>query len=385
MALTTILNVVEPAGGTLSTFVRGHNMDVGASLSTDQLVGLETSSRPPDVLLIDLRGGTAVPPALGSLKRRHPRMGIVIVADALDPALMLEAMRAGVNEFVTEPLSADDLRAAIERVVGHQLAPAGPGNVLAFIGAKGGVGTTTLAVNVATALAEAKTGPVLMLDLHVAAHGDAALLLGVEPRFSVADALENTARIDASYLKTLVVRSKAGVDVLSSPERPALRPPEAAQVRALLARLADLYSSIVIDVPRTDFGVVDALDPLTAVTLVVNQELPTVRRAAQVGAILKQRYGKDRVGTVVSRYDARADIGQEDIERVVGLPVWATLPSDYRKVLAAANAGRPLVSDNHSRLASSVVQLAVRLSGASAHTAKPKPAKAGGRLGGFFN
>jgi Flp pilus assembly CpaE family ATPase len=140
---------------------------------------------------------------------------------------------------------------------------------------------------------------------------------------------------------------------------------------------------VVLDVPRTDFGVIDALDPLTSVTLVVNQELPTVRRAAQVGAILRQRYGKDKVGAVVSRYDARADIGQEDIERVVGLPVWAALPSDYRKVLAAANAGRPLVSDNHSRLAASVVQFAQKLGGVREPVATAKPARAGSRLGFF--
>jgi pilus assembly protein CpaE len=223
-----------------------------------------------------------------------------------------------------------------------------------------------------------------MVDLHVAAHGDAALLLGVEPRFSVADALENAGRLDGSYLKSLVVRSKAGLDVLASPERPALRPADGDQLRVMLARLADLYSAVVLDVPRTDFGVIDALDPLTSVTLIVNQELPTVRRGAQIGAILRQRYGKDRVGAVVSRYDVRADIGQEDIERVVGLPVWAALPSDYRKVLAAANAGRPLVSDNHSRLAASVVQLAQKLGGVREPLARAKPAKAGGRLGGFF-
>ncbi len=381
----TNIAVVESVADQIAGLLRSAGLSVGASLTFDHLPMLEAAPKPPDVVVLDLRGQAGIPAAVAPLRRRHPRMGVVIVAAAMDPALMLEAMRAGVNEFVTEPLTGDDLRAAIERLVGHQLAPAGPGNVLAFMGAKGGVGTTTLAVNVATALAEAKTGPVLMLDLHVAAHGDVALLLGVEPRFSVVDALENTSRIDASYLKTLVIRSKAGVDVLASPERPSLRPPDAAQVRALLGRLAELYSTVVIDVPRTDFGVVDALDPLTAITLVVNQELPTVRRGAQVGAILRQRYGKERVGAVVSRYDVRADIGQEDIERVVGLPVWAALPSDYRKVLAAANAGRPLVSDNHSRLASSVVQLAVQLSGASAQPAKSKPAKSGGRLGGFFN
>jgi pilus assembly protein CpaE len=380
----TNIAVVESISDQLAGLIRGTGLSVGAALSFEQLSMLEAAPKPPDVVVLDLRGQTTVPPAVTQLRRRHPRIGMVIVAAALDPALMLEAMRAGVNEFVTEPLTGEDLRAAIERVVGHQLAPVGQGKVLAFVGAKGGVGTTTLAVNVATALAEQKSGPVLMVDLHVAAHGDAALLLGVEPRFSVADALENAGRLDGSYLKSLVVRSKAGLDVLASPERPALRPADGDQLRVMLARLADLYSAVVLDVPRTDFGVIDALDPLTSVTLIVNQELPTVRRGAQIGAILRQRYGKDRVGAVVSRYDVRADIGQEDIERVVGLPVWAALPSDYRKVLAAANAGRPLVSDNHSRLAASVVQLAQKLGGVREPLARAKPAKAGGRLGGFF-
>ena len=80
-------------------------------------------------------------------------MGVVIVASQMDPAMMLEAMRAGVSEFVTDPVTRPDLSAAVERVVGQHAAPAAPGQVLAFVGAKGGVGTTTLAVNVAAALA----------------------------------------------------------------------------------------------------------------------------------------------------------------------------------------------------------------------------------------
>jgi pilus assembly protein CpaE len=376
------LTVVESSDRELSALVREAGLEVSSTLSFDQLQELEGMQRTPDVLVLDVRGETGLPASIGALKRRHPRTGMVIVAAALDPALMLEAMRAGVSEFVTEPLKPIELRAAIERVVGYQIAPAAPGRVLAFVGAKGGVGTTTLAVNVASALAAEKR-QVLIVDLHVSAHGDAALLLGVEPRFSVVDALENTGRLDASYLKSLVVRSKAGVDVLASPERPSLKQPDAATLRSLLQRLSELYPYVVLDVPRSDFGIIDALDPLSSVTLVVNQELPTVRRAAQVGALLRQRYGKDRVGAVVSRYDARADIGQDDIERVVGLPVWASLPSDYRKVLAAANAGRPLVCDNHSRLASTVVQLAQRLGGPAAESPKAKPARSGSRLGFF--
>ena len=182
---------------------------------------------------------------------------------------------------------------------------------------------------------------------------------------------------------SMVVRSRSGVDVLASPDRPSLRLPTGAQIHGLLQRVAEQYACVVVDVPRSDFGTIDALDPLSSLILVVNQELPTVRRAAEIGAMLRQRYGKDRVGSVVSRYDARADIGQDDIHRVVGLPVWGTLPSDYRKVLAAANAGRPLVSDNHSRLAASVTQLAQRLAGPGPAAKKAPAAKTAGR--GFFS
>jgi pilus assembly protein CpaE len=371
----------------ISQLARAAGLNIASTLPPSDLSAIERQVRPPDVLVIDVRGQSALPSAITSLKRRFPAMGVVIVASELNPALMLEAMRAGVSEFVTEPLSGDDLRAGIERVAGQQALPTTQGKVFAFVGAKGGVGTTTLAVNVATALATADPkSPVLMIDLHATAHGDAGLLLGVESKFSIVDALENTSRLDASYLKSLVVRTKEGLDVLASPERPSLRAPEGQQIRLLLERVATYYRSVVLDVPRTDFGILDSLDPLSIVTLVVNQELPTVRRAAQVGAILRQRYGKEKVDAVVTRYDSRADIAQEDIERVVGLPVWAVLPSDYRKVIAAANAGRPLVSDNHSRLAASVQQFAARLAGASAPgaPAPKKPAAKTGRLGGFF-
>jgi pilus assembly protein CpaE len=370
----------------ITQLVRAAGLSVSTTLAPSDLGAVERQVRPPDVLVIDVRGQSSLPSAIGPIKRHFPTTGVVLVASQLDPALMLEAMRAGVSEFVTEPLTAEDLRAGIERVTGQAALSATQGRVFAFVGAKGGVGTTTLAVNVAASLATADAkSPVLMLDLHATSHGDAALLLGVEPRFSIVDALENVGRLDATYLKSLVARTRDGLDVLSSPERPSLRAPDGQHVRALLERVSAFYRAVIVDLPGTDFGLLDSLEPLSMITLVVNQELPTIRRASQVAAILRQRYGKDKVDLVVTRYDARADIAQEDIERVVGIPVWATMPSDYRKVISAANAGRPLVSDNHSRLAASVQQFATRLVGVPAQgdTAKKPPAKPG-RLGGFF-
>jgi pilus assembly protein CpaE len=379
--LAATISVVEAPGGALAALARSSGLHVVSTATPGDLPSLERSQRLPDILLVDVRGEGRLPGDLAAFKRRHARTGIVLVTAGLEPSLMLEAMRAGVSEVVTDPVTPNELIAAVDRVIGQQLPPEAGQQVFAFIGAKGGVGTTTLAVNVAAALAMEKSSQVLMVDMHVTGHGDAALLLGVEPRFSVVDALENVSRLDGAFLRGLVVRAKVGLDLLASPDRPSVRSADVAQVREMLERLAAQYRTIVLDIPRTDLGLIDALDPITSITMVVNQELPTVRRAAQIAAILRQRFGKDKVGTVVTRYDARADIGQEDIERVVGLPVWAGLPSDYRRAIAAANAGRPVMTENSSRLASSIREFAAKI---AVRQDPRKPAKAAGRLAGLF-
>lgn len=383
--MTVTVTVLESANRELSALARSSGLNVAPLDPVTGLLTIDRSGASPDVLIVDLREQTSFPQELGTFKRRHPRTGIIIVVASLDPAIMLDAMRAGVTEVVPEPVSSADLRTAVDRVLGSVAPPAEHGRVLAFVGAKGGVGTTTLAVNVAAALAAEPNASVLVTDLHITGHGDAGLFLGVEPRFSVVDALENVHRLDRAVLSSLVARAKSGVDVLGSPDRPSVRYPEPQHIRTLVDRLASQYQYVILDVPRSDLGALDSLEPVAAVTLVVNQELPTVRRAAQIAVLLRQRYGKDRVASVVSRYDARAEIGQDDIERVVGLPVWAVLPSDYRRAVAAANVGRPLVRDGQSRLAAAVQQFARKLAGRPAEVAVKAPAaRTVGRLGGFF-
>lgn len=344
--------------------------------------------RPPDVLLMDLRSSAGLPPQLPEFKRRHKGTGVVIIAQQLDPALMLEAMRAGVTEWVVDPLSMADLKAAIDRLVGQHSPASAPGQVYAFMGTKGGVGATTVAVNVAAAMATEPDSQVMMADLHISAYGDAALLFGAEPRFSIVDAIENSHRLDEAFLDTLVARAKPGLDLLASPERPAAHA-DASQIRNLIEVLQRNYQSVVLDVPHSDMSLLDAFEPASAIVLVVNQELPTVRRATKIAGLLRQRYGKDRLSLVVTRHDPRAEIGQEDIERVVGLPVWAMLPSDYRLTTSAANVGRPLVIENKSRLTMVIRQLAQQLRGIHPHSSadSKQPKRIGARklgLAGLF-
>jgi pilus assembly protein CpaE len=323
----------------------------------------QAGAKQPSVIILDLRGNAHVPPAVAAIRRLHPETGIVVVASALDPALLLEAMRAGVSELVADPLTVVDLEKAIGRVSGQRPA-AELGRVFAFVGAKGGIGTTTVAVNVAAALgATSKPQRALMIDLHQAG-GDAAIYVGAEPRFSIVDALENTHRLDASFFRTLVVEAAPGTDLLASPDKPFTRPLDAAKVRALIEFATNIYKYTIIDVSRTDAAVLDALDHVSSITIVANQELATVKSASRLMASLRQRYGREKVKVVLSRSDRQADIGHADVERAVGSDIAVTFPSDYRLALHALNAGRPLALDNHNELSASFKRFAVQLAGA---------------------
>ncbi len=357
--------------------------DTGTPCSVVAREALSTLAQPggaqSPVLIVDLRGQEGFPPAIALLKRNHPATAVLLVAAKLDPAIMLEAMRAGVSEFVTEPLAVADLQAAIKRLVGN-LAAAAQGEVFAVVGAKGGVGATTVVVNAATALAKGNPGSTLLIDLNVAC-GDAAVFLGAEPRFSVMDALENVHRLDTAFFSGLVVRTKSGLDFLGASGRPVTGNFDTARIRTLLDFAARTSRFTVLDVPRSDTVALDSLDNATKIVLVVNQELATVRTAARMAATLRQRYGQSRLHLVLTRTDRRAEIGHEDVERTVGVEIAHTFPSDYRLALQAMNKGRPLVLDAQHELSKAFTTFARELAGVRAHPPQADKVRAGGLFG----
>jgi pilus assembly protein CpaE len=326
-----------------------------------------------------VRGQAHLPAALPVLKRHHPATGVLIVADRLDPALLLEAMRAGVTEIVAAPLVANDVDAAIARLAAQRSLAQTGGVAFAFVGAKGGVGTTTVAVNVATALGRIVPGSTLLLDLHVG-HGDAAVFLGVEPRFSIVDALENTHRLDEAFFRNLIVKTKAGVDLLASSDRVMTTPLDVRRIRTLLEIAGRHYRYVVLDVSRSDAAVLDALEGVKQIVIVADQELATVRSASRMVTTVRQRYGSERVSVVISRSDRLAEIGHEDVERAVGVKVKHSFPSDYRRALEALNKGRPLALDRHD-LSMALEGLARSLAGLESQGKSDKSAQWFGLFG----
>ena len=333
------------------------------------------ATKGPDVFVVDIRSFAALPRELVNLKRHYPQSGIVVLAKALDPAAMLDAMRMGVSEWLPDPLALDDLEAAIRRVTRPSIGTVA-GRSYAVLGGKGGVGCTTVAVNLAAALHRATGEPTLFIDLHMA-HGDASVFFGVEPRFSVLDALENIHRLDQTYMKGLVTTTASGLDLLAAANRPQFVPIDALRVRALIEFVTTTYPWVVLDCPRTDGTLMEALDTTTAVFVVANQELATLRSASRMAATLRQRCGAHRVKLAMNRFDTESEIGRRDVEQVMAGRIDYTLPSDYRAAVAALNKGEPLALQAQSRLAVAFDALARDLAGLG-------PAHRESVRGGFF-
>lgn len=376
--MAAVLTIVGSRDAHLEALVRTSGAISTVTWLADAGSLLDPSAGQPDVLLLDIRRTGEVPAELAALKRQHPSTNVILLAAAIDPALMLDGMRAGVNEYIAQPLKQSEFDAAIARLLG-QRTPAAPGSVFAFVGAKGGVGTTTTAVNVATALTKLSKRPTLLADLHLA-YGDAAVFLGTEARFSLLDALENHHRLDAEFFKSLVVKTSSGLELLASADRP---PAFAVDVRRLgtVVQLAiSQYAYTVLDVPRSDLAVLDSLDQVSDFTVVANQELATVRNAGRMAPALRSRYPNATVSIVINRRDGKAEISPRDVEKAVGGSITHRFPSDYRRALLAMHQGRPLVLDNHNQLSASLTALARELAGMKQEKAEP----AAGGFKGFL-
>ena len=258
---------------------------------------------------------------------------------------MLEAMRAGVTECVQEPLTPEALGQAIRRVVSGERQPDTRRSGVRVRRRQGRRRHHDAGGEHRRMLARAARWRVLLIDLHIG-HGDAAVLLGVEPRFSVIDALENVHRVDESFFKGLVEKTKAGIDLLGSSDRilPAAHRPAAAPRAARFRRAHDTATRCWTFRART-WRCSTSWNASTVV-LVTNQELPSLRSAGRLAQTLRTRYGAARVKAVMNRFDRTAEIGARRHRAGHRRHGQALIPSDYRDALVdAMNAGRPVVLD----------------------------------------
>jgi pilus assembly protein CpaE len=315
----------------------------------------------PDVVVVDIRAdASSGMAAIERLRASHPAVAIFAIAASAEPDLILQAMRAGANEFFqwtpggqTQASRAmeESFQGAVRRTAARRdAATAGarqPCVTHVFLGAKGGAGTTTVAVNCAVELARLSKRSTLILDLKPCL-GEVALFLGVRPRFTVLDAIENLHRLDKDFLRELVAKHKSGLDIMAGSEqfdRPGAE--DAGAIEELLRVLARMYDFIVIDAGN----MVNSCAVAGTVFLVTNPDVPSIRNAQRlVDRVRQLGAGSERVRILLNRSSDQHLIAPKQIETALGYAIHHTFPSDYRTVSTALNSGVPLALTDNSEI-----------------------------------
>jgi pilus assembly protein CpaE len=263
---------------------------------------------------------------------------VIVVGPDRDADLILRALRTGAREYLGQDdiaRIAHTIREQVNGTMGWDACR----TILVFP-AKGGVGSTTISTNLAGHLAR-EGHRVCLLDLDLTM-GDTLAFLDLSGGHPISDVIANLNRMDRDLLETWQLKHKSGVHVLAQTEK--LEDSgrvDGAGISRLLEFLRHHYDSIVIDgVHAFDDHAVAALDQANLILLVVSQEVPAVRRAQRCAALLR-RLGHDanRVKLVVNRWTKSAEVSRDLVAQTVGLPVSATIASDYATVIHAINSG----------------------------------------------
>ncbi|MCL7977362.1 MAG: AAA family ATPase [marine benthic group bacterium] len=315
----------------------------------------------PDLIFLDI----ADDPIMGLkfaqfLIEGAPNRRIIGLGDPLTPDLLLQAMQAGVSEYLPKPVTEEKVQDAIDRIArkfGHRVEERRrePGKLLAFFSPKGGAGSTCVATNTAISLHQLTRGKVLLVDLDLEL-GETALLLGVEPRFSFVDLVRNFHRVDAGLLASYIERHDSGVELLSAPFHPAKAETVTGdQIRQILHFVKQHYDWVVVDTSKSFTPpTLATFEQADNVFLVTNVDLPSLRNITRCLPLLErmgQVKGDDWLQIVVNRYQPSDPITLKEIEKTLGIPVYWTLSNDYESVMNSINSGKPVVLSDKSAFA----------------------------------
>ena len=274
---------------------------------------------------------------------------VMIYSAKADPDLLVRCMRAGAREFLTLPFSHSTMAEALVRAAARRPARTARkvgGRLLVFFGAKGGSGVTTVACNFAVALAKEKSETTLLIDLDLPL-GDAALNLGIAAEYSTINALQNTARLDPSFLSKLLTIHSSGVSLLAAPGKfPGYEATDEA-IDKLVSVARSEFDNIVVDAgSRLDLTNTALFKEATTVYLVTQAGIPELRNSNR---LINQYFtgGRPKLEIVINRYEPRSlGMADEHITKALTRPANWKIPNDYAAVRRMQNTATPLVLED---------------------------------------
>jgi pilus assembly protein CpaE len=302
-----------------------------------------------DVVLVEAsRVSLPLEEFVGRLKNTSAQPAVFVVHPEASPERILEALRAGANEFLFPPL-AETLRDAFERLSGTRSksgagAPGGLGKVFGFLSARGGCGATTFAIHVASDIARQNKEPMLVADFDFDA-GLLRFLMKSKNTYSVRDALDNLHRMDASLWKGLVSNHPNQIDFMPAPEEVAAkRPPGREEMTHLVRFMRSLYSVSIVDFGRSvSMAALDSLSELDALYLVTTLDLTTLEHTRRAIQMMDERgFPASRLKILLNRAPEKGVPDTQGIENFLERPCAATFRNDFMALYDAYSEGNLL-------------------------------------------
>ncbi len=349
---------------------RALSSHAGASLlmlSDDaEQVFTETARLRPSAVIINL--AHMGEPGLKLVQRigaECPATAVICASRDSSPDLILRSMRSGARDFLRLPIIEEELTTVIERTADFSVVhaddePKKRGRAIAVFSSKGGCGCSLIATN----LAMVQTAPTVLLDLNLQS-GDLELMLGLKPKFSLADVVENRERLDDALLASYLTPHSKNVSLLAAPiKAESAEDIEPKHIYEIMELLRNRFDSVIIDTPHSfDAVTISALDHADQILVVLTLEIHAIRSTRRALEIFDRLgYPRKKIRLVVNRWSKNIDLDQKQVENFLGERVVGFIQSDYRAAVNSINLGQPLVdSAPASKVAADLRQIAAKL------------------------
>jgi pilus assembly protein CpaE len=373
--LSTGLDTFKELRAALSTDSRARLLAGGndAEQVYDEIINLR-----PNVVVITM-AETSPEQALKLIEKLSvecPQTAIISAARNASPDLILRSMRTGAREFLRLPVINDEFKTVLDRIAefcaGQKAAPKKKGRMIAVFSSKGGCGTSFIATN----MAAATNASTVLVDLNLQA-GDLPLFLGIEPKYSIADMVENRSRMDETLSASYITPHSTKLALLAAPrEADSADEIEPEHVFEALERLREAYDYVVLDPQHTfDAITLAALDQADDIVLVLTLDIPSIRSAQRALEIFDRLgYPRKKVSIIVNRWSKQIDLDLQQVERFLKEKVTGFVTSDYQTAVTSINLGQPLVqSEPSSKIAVEIRRITGMITGAPTASANEQP------------
>lgn len=367
-SLTFIVLCRDP--GDSRELSRAISVHGGASLlmvsdDAEQVFTETVRLRPSAVIIALAHAGEPLLSLIQRIVTESPATAVICASRDSSPDLILGSMRSGARDFMRLPIIEEELSTVIKRTAEFAALhasdePKKRGKALAVFSSKGGCGCSLIATN----LAVLQKAPTVLVDLNLQS-GDLELLLGLRPKFSLADVVENRERLDDGLLASYLTPHSKNLSLLAAPiKAESAEEIEPKHVYEVMELLRQRFDTVIIDTPHSfDAVTISALDHADQILVVVTLEIHAIRSTRRALEIFDRLgYPRKKIRVVVNRWSKSIELDQKQVERFLGERVVGFIQSDYRAAVNSINLGQPLVeSSSASKVAGDLRRIAAEL------------------------